>query len=88
MVGPCGWAGDVAEGVSLQQFLTGQPGEQVADLGGKFVGGLGGVGVERVGGAAITAGGTAKADVDTAGGNGFEDAKLLRHFEGGVVGAA
>ena len=47
-------------------------------------GGVGG-GIEREGGAPVGAGGAAEAEVDAAGGDGFEHAELLGDLQAGIV---
>ncbi len=72
---------DNAERVVDGQRLIGRPGLQIPQHGRESIRRRGGVGVEGDGCAAIRPGGAADAKVDPAGGDGFQHAELLRHFQ-------
>ena len=73
------------EGMAIDEGFAMDPGDQIADIGGKVFGPLVGCRIEGKGGAAVGARGAAQSHVDAAGRQRIEHAEDLGHFERRVV---
>ena len=76
---------DVAKRMTLHQFLSGEPGQQVAHLRRKVVGSGFRQRIEREGGASVGAGCATKTEIDTTRRDRLQDAELLGYLQARVM---